>query len=173
MFAWQEVFEKTSTAAAPWYLVPADNRWYSRAVVSELLRTTLKNMNMTWPPSNPRWTPTRCAAGWRERSSHWRSQAHGTALRTAPPAGGRRRIATEGGSCRRNRPLGRLSIMTDEKEYGSWGGWPPNGTVTSVNGILRPMTSTNDSSAGWKTSKASNHGRIRKRPLWTSWPATM
>ncbi|MBT1171600.1 polyphosphate kinase 2 family protein [Bifidobacterium sp. SO4] len=50
MAAWQEVFEKTSTAAAPWYLVPADNRWYSRAVVSELLRTTLKNMNMTWPP---------------------------------------------------------------------------------------------------------------------------
>ena len=50
MAAWQEVFEKTSTPAAPWYLVPADNRWYSRAVVSELLRTTLKNMNLTWPP---------------------------------------------------------------------------------------------------------------------------
>ena len=41
---------RTSTPAAPWYLVPADNRWYSRAVVSELLRTTLKNMNLTWPP---------------------------------------------------------------------------------------------------------------------------
>lgn len=50
MAAWQEVFERTSTPAAPWYLVPADNRWYSRAVVSELLRTTLKNMNLTWPP---------------------------------------------------------------------------------------------------------------------------
>ena len=43
----------------------------------------------------------------------------------APPAGGRRRIATEGGSCRRNRPLGRLSIMTDEKEYGSLGRLAP------------------------------------------------
>ena len=30
--------------------MPADNRWYSRAVVSELLRNTLKNMNMIWPP---------------------------------------------------------------------------------------------------------------------------
>lgn len=49
MTAWQEIFERTSTPAAPWYLVPADNRWYSRAVVSELLRTSLKNMNMTWP----------------------------------------------------------------------------------------------------------------------------
>ncbi|MBT1173013.1 polyphosphate kinase 2 family protein [Bifidobacterium sp. MA2] len=50
MAAWQEVFERTSTPAAPWYLVPADNRWYSRAVVSELLRTAMRNMNMTWPP---------------------------------------------------------------------------------------------------------------------------
>ncbi|OZG68867.1 PPK2 family polyphosphate kinase [Bifidobacterium eulemuris] len=50
MDAWQEVFERTSTPEAPWYLVPADNRWYSRAVVSELLRTTIKNMNLTWPP---------------------------------------------------------------------------------------------------------------------------
>ena len=37
--------------------VPADNRWYSRAVVSELLRTTLKNMNMTWPPLEPEVDP--------------------------------------------------------------------------------------------------------------------
>ena len=50
MDAWQEGFVKTSTEQAPWYLVPADNRWYSRAVVSELLRNTLKNMNMIWPP---------------------------------------------------------------------------------------------------------------------------
>ncbi len=50
MQAWQEVFARTSTERAPWYLVPADNRWYSRAVVSELLRNTLKNMNMIWPP---------------------------------------------------------------------------------------------------------------------------
>ena len=43
-------FARTSTEQAPWYLVPADNRWYSRAVVSELLRNVLKNMNMIWPP---------------------------------------------------------------------------------------------------------------------------
>lgn len=50
MAVWQDVFARTSTERAPWYLVPADNRWYSRAVVSELLRNTLKNMNMIWPP---------------------------------------------------------------------------------------------------------------------------
>lgn len=50
MAAWQEVFERTSTETAPWYLVPADNRWYSRAVVSELLLGVLRNMHMAWPP---------------------------------------------------------------------------------------------------------------------------
>ena len=50
MAAWQEVFERTSTSITPWYLIPADKRWYSRMVVSELLRTTMKNFNQTWPP---------------------------------------------------------------------------------------------------------------------------
>lgn len=50
MAAWSRVFALTSTPAAPWHLVPADNRWYSRAVVSELLRTTLAGFNMQWPP---------------------------------------------------------------------------------------------------------------------------
>ncbi|KAB8292868.1 PPK2 family polyphosphate kinase [Bifidobacterium avesanii] len=49
MAAWREVFERTSTDAAPWYVVPADNRWYSRAVVSELLRTTIAGMGLDWP----------------------------------------------------------------------------------------------------------------------------
>lgn len=52
MDAWQEVFEKTSTPEAPWYLIPADNRWYSRAAVSELLRTSLRDMGLSWPPLN-------------------------------------------------------------------------------------------------------------------------
>lgn len=49
MRAWQEVFERTSTDVAPWHVVPADNRWYSRAVVSELLRTTIVDMQLGWP----------------------------------------------------------------------------------------------------------------------------
>ena len=52
MAAWQDVFEQTGTDYAPWYLVPADNRWYSRAVVSELLRVTLKSMELSWPAAD-------------------------------------------------------------------------------------------------------------------------
>lgn len=50
MTAWSRTFALTSTHEAPWYLVPADNRWYSRAVVSELLRTTLAGLGLQWPP---------------------------------------------------------------------------------------------------------------------------
>lgn len=49
MDAWQEVFEEASTPDAPWYVVPADKRWYSRAVVSELLRSRLQGMHLQWP----------------------------------------------------------------------------------------------------------------------------
>ncbi|MCH4161016.1 MAG: polyphosphate kinase 2 family protein [Bifidobacterium sp.] len=49
MDAWQEVFQETSTDVAPWYVVPADKRWYSRAVVSQMLRSTLQGMQLQWP----------------------------------------------------------------------------------------------------------------------------
>lgn len=52
MRAWQEVMERTSTDYAPWHIIPANHRWYSRAVVSELLRSRLQAMNMQWPPAN-------------------------------------------------------------------------------------------------------------------------
>jgi PPK2 family polyphosphate:nucleotide phosphotransferase len=52
MDAWQEVFEETSTPDAPWYVVPADRRWYSRAVVSELLRSRLQGMQLQWPKAS-------------------------------------------------------------------------------------------------------------------------
>ena len=37
MKAYQAVFERTSTEAAPWYVVPADRKWYARLAVQRLL----------------------------------------------------------------------------------------------------------------------------------------
>ena len=50
MAAWQDVFARTSTEQAPgtWCLPTIVG--IQGAVVSELLRNTLKNMNMIWPP---------------------------------------------------------------------------------------------------------------------------
>jgi PPK2 family polyphosphate:nucleotide phosphotransferase len=47
--AFQAVFERTSTDVAPWYVVPADHKWYSRLAVAELLTRTLRRMELDWP----------------------------------------------------------------------------------------------------------------------------
>ena len=50
---YQEAFEiainKTATKEAPWYVVPADHKWYMRLVVSEIILHTLKDMNPKYP----------------------------------------------------------------------------------------------------------------------------
>ncbi|NYG08675.1 PPK2 family polyphosphate:nucleotide phosphotransferase [Phycicoccus badiiscoriae] len=49
--AYQAVLEKTSTEAAPWYVVPADRRWYARLAVQNLVLEHLETMNPQWPPA--------------------------------------------------------------------------------------------------------------------------
>ena len=50
---YQEAFEiainKTGTKEAPWYVVPADNKWYMRYVVSEIILHTLEDMDPHYP----------------------------------------------------------------------------------------------------------------------------
>ena len=51
--AYQDAFEKainhTATKTAPWYVIPADHKWYMRYVVSEIILDTLKDMNPHYP----------------------------------------------------------------------------------------------------------------------------
>lgn len=49
MAAYQTVFERTSTAAAPWYVVPANRKWYARLAVQRLLREALEAVDPQWP----------------------------------------------------------------------------------------------------------------------------
>ncbi|AJT41587.1 polyphosphate kinase 2 family protein [Psychromicrobium lacuslunae] len=49
MEAYQKAFDKTSTEVAPWYVVPADKKWYARLAVQELLIDALENMKLRWP----------------------------------------------------------------------------------------------------------------------------
>ncbi len=50
---YQEAFEvainKTATPEAPWYVVPADHKWYMRLIVSEIILHTLKEMDPQYP----------------------------------------------------------------------------------------------------------------------------
>ena len=51
--AYQEAFESainaTATKHCPWYVVPADHKWYMRYVVSEIILDTLKDMDPRYP----------------------------------------------------------------------------------------------------------------------------
>jgi PPK2 family polyphosphate:nucleotide phosphotransferase len=47
--AYQLVFERTSTDVAPWYVVPADRKWYARIAVQQLLIGTLAAIDPQWP----------------------------------------------------------------------------------------------------------------------------
>lgn len=48
--AYADVLAHTSTDWAPWYVIPADEKWYSRLAVSELLAQALVSLDLAWPP---------------------------------------------------------------------------------------------------------------------------
>lgn len=50
--AYQAVLDRTSTDYAPWHVVPANRRWYSRLAVSELLIQALERLDLSYPPAD-------------------------------------------------------------------------------------------------------------------------
>ena len=50
--AYQAVLEKTSTDAAPWFVVPADRKWYARLAVQNLVLEHLEAMDAQWPAAD-------------------------------------------------------------------------------------------------------------------------
>ncbi|WP_341525343.1 polyphosphate kinase 2 family protein [Nostoc sp. UHCC 0302] len=49
MRAYEEVFNHTSTECAPWYIIPADRKWFTRLVVADIICTKLQNLNLQYP----------------------------------------------------------------------------------------------------------------------------
>jgi PPK2 family polyphosphate:nucleotide phosphotransferase len=47
--AYQIAIQRTTTDVAPWYVVPADHKWYSRLAVQDILLTHLRELNPQWP----------------------------------------------------------------------------------------------------------------------------
>ena len=47
--AYEDVLSKTSTAHAPWYVIPADKKWYRNWVIASILVDTLKGLKMAYP----------------------------------------------------------------------------------------------------------------------------
>ena len=53
MKAYEEMIAATSTKHAPWYVVPADNKWYTRLVVAAAIVDTLKDLKVAYPKVDP------------------------------------------------------------------------------------------------------------------------
>lgn len=47
--AYEDCLNRTSTEWAPWFVVPADNKWFTRLTVSEIIVRTLKRLNLRYP----------------------------------------------------------------------------------------------------------------------------
>jgi PPK2 family polyphosphate:nucleotide phosphotransferase len=51
--AYEDTIRHTATKHAPWYVVPADNKWFSRAVVAAAVIDTLANLDLAYPKVGP------------------------------------------------------------------------------------------------------------------------
>lgn len=49
MAAFEAMLSKTSTDWAPWYIIPADRKWYRNLVIATILVQTLQGLNMQYP----------------------------------------------------------------------------------------------------------------------------
>lgn len=47
--AYEDAISATSTQFAPWYIIPADKKWFTRLVVSEIIIENLKQLNLDYP----------------------------------------------------------------------------------------------------------------------------
>jgi polyphosphate kinase 2 (PPK2 family) len=47
--AYEDMIRHTASEHAPWYVVPADNKWFTRLVVSQAVVDALKGMSLKYP----------------------------------------------------------------------------------------------------------------------------
>ena len=49
MTAYEDTIRRTATPDAPWYVVPADNKWFTRLVVAAAIAETLGSLDLKYP----------------------------------------------------------------------------------------------------------------------------
>jgi polyphosphate kinase 2 (PPK2 family) len=53
MDAYEQMIQHTSHAHAPWFVVPADNKWFTRLVVAGTVIDALQEMDLSFPKVDP------------------------------------------------------------------------------------------------------------------------
>lgn len=51
MGVYEDAMSETSTDDAPWFVIPANRKWYRNLVISEILVESLEGLNMSYPPA--------------------------------------------------------------------------------------------------------------------------
>ena len=49
MKCYTEAIEATSTTKSPWYIIPADKKWFTRLAISEIVVKKLESLNLAYP----------------------------------------------------------------------------------------------------------------------------
>lgn len=53
MDAFETAINATSTDYAPWYVIPADNKWRMRSIISQIITDTINSLDMEYPKTTP------------------------------------------------------------------------------------------------------------------------
>ena len=53
MRAYEEMFSNTSTKRAPWHIIPADNKWFTRLAVAAIIYDALERLDLQYPSLTP------------------------------------------------------------------------------------------------------------------------
>ena len=51
--AYEDVIRNTASQDAPWYIVPADNKWFTRLVISTVIVDALESLRLEYPKVDP------------------------------------------------------------------------------------------------------------------------
>lgn len=49
MLAYENAIQETATTQCPWYVLPADKKWFTRIAISTIILETLKGLNLKYP----------------------------------------------------------------------------------------------------------------------------
>lgn len=53
MDAYEDALNHTSTKVAPWFVIPADHKWFTRLAVSQIITETMESLSLAYPKATP------------------------------------------------------------------------------------------------------------------------
>jgi hypothetical protein len=49
MHCYEDMIRRTASAEAPWYVVPADHKWFTRLIVADAIIEALESLKLRYP----------------------------------------------------------------------------------------------------------------------------